>query len=76
MQTKVLNLEEDNEVTFISLHANSRARELNYLHIPPILPRPLQQHPALSSGIRRCLKLLGKEKASMILESKVLIGIR
>ena len=46
MQTKVLNPEEDNK---------------KYLHIPPILPRPLQQHSALSSGIRRCLKLLGKE---------------
>ena len=41
--------------------ASSRTGKQRYLHIPPILPRPLQQHPALSSGIRRCLKLLGKE---------------
>ena len=73
MQTKVLNTEEDNKTTFICLHAKSRTGTQNHLHIPPILPRPLQQHPALSSGIRRCLKLLGKEKASMILEPKVLM---
>ena len=74
MQTKVQNLEQENKNPFISLHKNFRTGEQNYLHIPPILPRPLQQHPALSSGIRRCLKLLGKEKALMIWEPKVLIG--
>ena len=36
---------------------------LRHLHVPPVLTRPLQQDPSLSSSVRCCFQLLiGRKK--------------
>ena len=37
---------------------------LRHLHVPPVLTRPLQQDPSLSSSVRCCFQLLiGRKKS-------------
>ena len=45
---------------------------LRHLHVPPVLTRPLQQDPSLSSSVRCCFQLLiGRKKSYKRVEKVV-----